>query len=198
MDGPARVWGLTGKYCAGKNQAGRILEQAGCLVVDVDKLGHRVLEESKPALIARFGPEVLDTEEKVNRRVLGQKVFNNPRALKELEAIVHPGAIHLTRRIILENPGRIVVINAALLFPSGIYQDCSRVLWINSPLTARIHRALSRDGLTLGAVFSRIWAQRKLSFNYWKKYADIEVVSNAGTEQDLALKLGDFLNRFGS
>ncbi|MDR1894788.1 MAG: dephospho-CoA kinase [Spirochaetales bacterium] len=191
------VWGLTGKYCAGKNQAAEFLQRAGCLVIDVDKLGHRVLEESREALAARFGPAVIDSSGGVNRRALSGMVFGNPGALKDLEAIVHPGAIELTRRIIQENPDQTAVINAALLFTSDLHRQCRRVIWIDAPLFIRIGRALRRDRLGLGGVFLRILAQKKLTLKKWKKSADIYVIANSRKPADLEKQLRAFLDRFG-
>lgn len=127
------VWGLSGKYCAGKNRAGSLLEAAGCLVIDVDKLGHRALDENREEVVRRFGAEILGEDGRINRRTLGEKVFGRPGELKALEAIVHPWAIEESRRIIAAHPDIPVVINAALLFPSGMHRLCSKVLWIKAP-----------------------------------------------------------------
>lgn len=190
-----RVWGLTGKYCAGKNLAGQLLEKEGCVIVDVDKLGHRVLDEEKEAIARRFGSGVLGPRGELDRSRLGAIVFADPAALKELEAIVHPAAIARTWEIVLENPGRTVVVNAALLFPAAMYKNCDKVLWITAPVLTRIRRGMSRDGLALSAVLRRIWAQRKLRPQFWRKFADIHTIPNPGKGDVLARGLRNFLER---
>ena len=199
--GVQKVYGLTGKYCAGKNLAGRLLEEAGCLVIDVDKLGHYVLEKEKQTIVGRFGSGILAPDGKIDRSKLGAIVFSDRRALKELEAIVHPGAVARTREIIKENsqktPGQVVIINAALLFPSGLYRDCSRVLWVWAPLLVRLRRGRQRDKLNAIAVLKRIFSQKKLSLQLWKKHADIYTVSNPGSEESLARELMCFFESEG-
>ena len=127
------VWGLTGKYCAGKNRAAALLKKAGCPVVDVDKLGHQALEMKKEEVLRRFGKDVLDQRGLIDRRSLGKKVFGHPQNLQFLEAIVHPWVIEESRRLIACHPGDFLVINAALLFPAGMHRLCSKVIWIYAP-----------------------------------------------------------------
>ncbi|MCL2374428.1 MAG: dephospho-CoA kinase, partial [Treponema sp.] len=52
---PEKLIGLTGAYCAGKNRVALLLEQRGFAVLDVDKLGHEVIETEKTRLVSHFG-----------------------------------------------------------------------------------------------------------------------------------------------
>ena len=84
------VVGLTGKYCAGKNEAARVFAERGFRVVDVDRLGHQALEASRDEIAARFGPGVMDPHGGVDRKKLGKLVFGDRKKLRDLEDIVHP------------------------------------------------------------------------------------------------------------
>jgi len=189
------VWGLAGKYCAGKNRAGRFLEEEGCILVDADRLGHQVLEENRQELVRRFGPSALDEQGRVDRRALGALAFRDPAMLKELESLVHPPVIARIGEVIRENPGRIVVINAALLFSSRLHLRCSRVLWVTAPLAVRFFRGLRRDRMSPVKVFRRIWVQRKLSPQPWRKDVDIYTIPNPGNEEILRRGIRNFLER---
>jgi len=189
------VWGLTGLYCAGKNRAGSLLEEGGCHVIDVDKLGHLALEAEIDKVVARFGQEILNEKGELDRRSLGRKVFGKPDELKALEQIVHPWAIAESERIIADHPGQPVVINAALLFPSGMYRLCSKVIWIKAPFLTRINRARRRDGLTFGEILKRFWSQRKLSPQPWRKDVDIESMGNPNASNALETQIRNFLKR---
>ncbi|MBI9101039.1 MAG: dephospho-CoA kinase [Spirochaetales bacterium] len=189
------VWGLAGKYCAGKNRAAKYLEAAGCLVLDADKMGHIVLEEQKGAVVAHFGADSLDSHGKIDRRALGAKVFGNPEELKALERIVHPPVIKRIKDEIESPDGHPLVINAALLFSSNLYELCDKVIWVSAPLWVRIKRGKSRDGFTLFQVLKRIWTQRKLSPQPWRKDVDIYSIPNPGSEKVLKAGIGKFLER---
>lgn len=189
------VWGLTGLYCAGKNRAGSLLEDAGCHVIDVDKLGHLALDAELVKVLAHFGDDILDGEGKLDRRALGRKVFGHPEELKALELIVHPWAIAESERIIAAHPDQPVVINAALLFPSGMYRLCSKVIWIKAPLFTRITRARRRDGLSFGEIIKRFWSQRKLSPQHWRKDVDIESMGNPNVSDALETQIRNFFKR---
>ncbi|MEJ5189021.1 MAG: dephospho-CoA kinase, partial [Breznakiellaceae bacterium] len=106
--------GLTGPYCAGKNYVARILEKRGLLVLDVDRLGHRALDQEKERIVHLFGPAILDATGMLNRKELGRIVFGDPEKLRTLEAIVHPRANALTLEWIEQHREHPLVINAAL------------------------------------------------------------------------------------
>ena len=63
------VIGLTGLPLSGKSTVARFLEERGARVIDVDRVGHEVLEESRQAVIARFGEEVCGKAGAIDRRV---------------------------------------------------------------------------------------------------------------------------------
>ena len=63
--------GLTGKCCAGKNYIAEILEKRGLPVLDVDKLGHKVLEIEKRTIFAQFGGDLQRTDGSLDGRLLG-------------------------------------------------------------------------------------------------------------------------------
>ena len=187
------VWGLAGKYCAGKNRAAAYLEARGCVVLDADKMGHQVLEEEKDRIAERFGRDILDPEGRIDRKLLGKKVFGNHHELKALEEMVHPAVIGRIKEEAGRDDDRILVINAALLFSSNLYKLCDKVLWITAPLRVRISRGLARDGIGIIQVLKRIWVQRELSPQPWRKDVDIYNIPNPGPQDVLEAGLGNFI-----
>ncbi len=189
------IWGLAGKYCAGKNRVGKYLEDAGCLLLDADKMGHRALEEEKAAVTAYFGNGILDEQGFINRIKLGDLVFGKAENLKVLEEIIHPIVIGWIEEEIIRSRGQVVVINAALIFETPLYRLCDRVIWVKAPLVKRIIRGKSRDNLTFFQIVRRIWAQRKLSPQPWRKDVDIYSIPNSGSEEALMAGIGKILER---
>lgn len=180
------IVGITGKYCAGKNAAGRVLASRGFDVIDVDKLGHAAVEERKTEIVERFGAGVLGADGRIDRRSLGRRVFRDSTSLADLEAIVHPAMIAAVERHIASRPESDVAINAAILLKLNLHRLCDLVLWIEAPFLRRLVRALRRDHLSLPQVLRRMWAQRKLSPQHFGNSVDIYTVKNRGNEQRLA------------
>ena len=88
----AFVVGLTGGIGSGKSLAAQFFSQLGALVIDADQLARTAIErgsEGFDEVLLRFGDTVLMNGD-IDRVALGQIVFENPEAKKDLEAIIHP------------------------------------------------------------------------------------------------------------
>lgn len=183
------VVGVTGKYCAGKNLVSEILTGIGFRSIDVDRLGHRALEERKAEIIAAFGDAILGSAGEVDRRRLGEIVFSDKRALMRLEGITHPAMVSAVSEEIRASATEDFAINAAILFHMGLHTLCDRVLWVEAPLLARVRRALQRDDLALIQVAKRIWSQRKLSSQPFRNLVDTYNVRNSGNRDSLEARV---------
>ncbi|MCL2094051.1 MAG: dephospho-CoA kinase [Treponema sp.] len=175
-----KIIGLTGTYCAGKNHLAQILEGRGIPVLDVDLLGHRVLELEKPRIIARFGADILDSQGQIQRQRLGQKVFGRPEELSALEAIVHPRVNQETLAWIQEHSPGPCVINAALLHKSSAFEHLDGIILVEAPLLVRLLRAKRRDKLPWRALIRRFLSQKHFTPQYFKGKTDIYRVENFG------------------
>ena len=85
--------GITGGIGMGKSFAGEILTQWGWHVLDTDQLARDVVAPGTPGLaevVQHFGPEILDEHGALRRGELGQRVFRDPAALAQLNALLHP------------------------------------------------------------------------------------------------------------
>lgn len=170
-------------YCAGKNFAARLLEERGLAVLDVDKLGHRAVEEEKDAILRRFGGDVLGSDGAVDRRALGRRVFGRPEELAALEAVVHPAANRLTEAWIAERAAlgeKAVVINAAVLHRSSVFPRLDCIILVKAPFLTRLLRARKRDGLPWFALLRRFASQRGFTAQYLHGNADRYIVYNNG------------------
>ena len=187
------VLGIAGKACSGKNAVASFFEDRGYLTIDVDTLGHDALELKKESVISHFGSHLINSNGKIDRKELGSIVFKDKSKLKELESIVHPAIFDMVMDILRNSRGQDIVVNAAILGPSGMDVLCDRVLWIESPLIHRIVRAIKRDRNKILQIFSRIRSQIDLSYQHFSQGVDIYMVRNRGSLANLKEQVNLFL-----
>ncbi|MDR1429967.1 MAG: dephospho-CoA kinase [Spirochaetaceae bacterium] len=175
-----KLIGLTGVYCAGKNHVASLLEKRGFEVLDVDKLGHRVIELEKESITARFGSDILSAGGTVDRQLLGRKVFGRPGELAALEGIVHPVVQKMTGEWIDRGTGKALVINAALLHRSMAFAKLDGIILVKAPFLVRLLRARKRDRLSLKELLTRFKSQKNFISQYLSRKSDIHIVENRG------------------
>ncbi len=176
-----KIIGLTGGIGSGKSTVARFFEQEGIAVYYADQAGRKVLEQ--PEIIkqveAAFGSLVL-VEGKVDRQLLASLVFNNPEKLGKLNAIIHPAV-----RLDFENwktfhgSEKFVIREAAILFESGTYLDCDKIILVTAPVETRISRVMARDGVSREQVEARMahqWddARKQALSDYIVSNTDLE------------------------
>ena len=180
---PFMIIGLTGLYCAGKNHVGLLLEKQGIPVLDVDKLGHKIIETEAEKITGRFGKKILDPNGKIDRKLLRKLVFGKPEELTDLESIVHPGVNRLTEEWIADKrAGKVsgletgtCVINAALLHKSTVFDKLSLIIAVYAPFPIRFFRALRRDKRPLPELFKQLVNQK--NFPNYRKTAEKAALS---------------------
>lgn len=155
------VWGVTGKYCSGKNSVVKILKSCGFKEIDVDQLGHQVLTEQKTRVVEHFGREILAGSGQIDRKKLGRMVFTEPAELRVLEGILHPVMVEKVEEQV-KGAEELLVINAALLYHMGLHSLCDLVICVKANPLVRYLRARKRDGLSIPATLSRIFTQKRI------------------------------------
>jgi dephospho-CoA kinase len=175
-----KLIGLTGSYCAGKNFIAKLLEERGCETLDLDKLGHQVIETEKNRIAEHFDSSILKEDGTIDRAILGKLVFGNPRELAFLESIVHPAVQKWTLDWIHDESKKPKVINAALLHRSKAFEKLELIIIVNAPWIIRLLRAKKRDNLPFHQLIKRFKSQKEFNSQYLKSNADIRNVSNGG------------------
>lgn len=160
------VIGLTGGIGAGKSTVGRFLKELGAKVIDADAVARKVVEPGKPAweeIRAIFGPQYLNPDGTINRRALGNLIFNDTQAREKLNAITHPKIkaeilkeIEVYRK---EEPTGIVVVEAPLLLEAGMEDMVDEIWVVTAPEEVRLQRLMERDNLSPEEALKRIRAQ---------------------------------------
>lgn len=109
------VWLLTGGIGSGKTTVREMLGKRGADTIDADRIGHQVLEPGGAAHEAVAGrwPEVVE-DGVIDRKKLGQIVFNDQRELRDLEAISHPAITRTLRQRIEESNSDVIVVEVSV------------------------------------------------------------------------------------
>jgi len=182
--------GLTGGLASGKSFVGRALAELGCHLLKADDLGHQVLDQTSPAyvqVVQAFGSNILDEEGHIVRRRLGSLVFSDPERLALLNSIVHPAVIQKEeewmRRILVEDPYGIAVVEAAILIETGSYKRFHKLVLAVCSTEQQIERAMKRDGLSREEVVERL--QRQMSLEEKRKLADYVIDTSGEKEMTL-------------
>ena len=160
---PVRI-GLTGPIGCGKSTVASWLAEAGAAVVDADAIARDVTAPGEPALaavIARFGRALLLPDGSLDRAALGQIVFADPAALRDLETIVQPAVRPRIEAAVAsaEQAGApAVVVEAIKLVEAGYAEQCDEV-WLVVCSEAVQRERLWGRGLAEADAATRIRAQ---------------------------------------
>ena len=182
-----KIWGLCGQSGAGKTTALITLLSLGATICDCDRVSREVMGRDTPCadeVIATFGKEIL-SEGEIDRKALGRIVFFDKEKLATLTEITHRYIkAEVIRRIerAKENGDALFVIDAPLLFESGLDKICDLTVAIVASREKRLERIMARDKIDRELAEKRLSSQ--LDENELSRLAD-EVIVNDGSEEEL-------------
>lgn len=178
-----KVIGLTGNIACGKSSVSNILRELGAYVIDADIVARDVTKRGQRAWLEieeHFGEDYIGSDGEIDRKKLGGLVFSNPRALKELNEIVHPIIVQTIdeelKRLRREERYPAIVIDAALLIETGCHNIVDQIWLVVLPAKVQLTRLMDRDGLTRAQAIERIDSQMPQDMK--KSYAD-RVIDNS-------------------
>lgn len=181
-----RTVGLTGGIACGKSEVSRLLRSWGVPVLDLDQVAREVVATGTEGLaeIARRWPQVV-RDGTLDRKALGEVVFADPDARRELEAITHPRIAQATERWLADRAAEghpVAVVDAALMVETGSWRRYDRLLVVSADRATQLARLATRDGLDPQAAARRIDAQLPLPE---KEKLATAVIRNDGTLAEL-------------
>jgi dephospho-CoA kinase len=192
------VIGIGGRLCAGKDRLiGFFKEHHTFCEIDVDKVGHRVLEEKKEEVAEQFGGDIMDGKGGIDRKKLGSVVFSSQKQLYRLERILHPPMRAVVSREIEEAGRTDIIVNAALLFHMNLHFLCDTAIWVAAPKRIRIERLMQRDAVSREEAQKMVNAQSHLKPNKIAPYVDIYIVKNSGSLEELESRAVSILKNEG-
>lgn len=146
---PARFRvGLTGGIASGKSTVAALFAARGVPVVDLDQVARELVEPGEPghaAVVAAFGPEVLDAAGGLDRAAMRRRVFADPALRRRLEDLLHPLILVAAETRSRQAGGTWQVLVVPLLVEAALTDWVDRVLVVDAPREVQLARLLARD-----------------------------------------------------
>jgi dephospho-CoA kinase len=174
------ILGLTGSLGMGKSTTAGFFAEAGVPVHDADAVVHRLYEGEAVAAIEAAFPGTT-TAGKVDRIKLAARAVDDPRALRRLEAIVHPLVREAKTRFLAEAEKRgapVVVLDIPLLLETGGHQKVDAVVVVSAPAETQRQRVLARPGMTADKLDALL--ARQMADSEKRRHADFVVDTSRG------------------
>ena len=165
------VIGVTGGVGAGKSFVLSIIEEEfDAKLLHADEIAQQLTEPEHSCyerIVEEFGTGILKEDQTIDRNQLAEIVFGDPSALKKLNHIVHPMVKEYIQGeiscILLEDPAKIIVIEAALLIEDHYEEICDEIWYVKADEEIRRKRLKENRNYTDERIDKIIKSQLKES-----------------------------------
>lgn len=186
------VIGITGSIATGKSTVSKMIKELGFTVVDADIVARVVVEPGEEAyqkIVEHFGEEILLANGEIDRKKLGDLVFQNEEKRLLLNSIVHPAVrkkMNEEKELAFRRGEKVVFLDIPLLYESNLTYMVDKVLVVYVDQTTQLERLMNRNHLTKEEALARITSQ--LSIEQKRERADA-VIDNRGTIEQTKTQL---------
>lgn len=181
---------LTGSIGTGKSAVAEIFTELGAHVIDADELARDVVKPASAGLTQikeLFGELYIREDGTLDRKKLGELIFQDPLAKRQLESILHPLIRERALQEFRNRPKeKLFIYVVPLLFESGSRPDFIKdVVTVTAPQHVAIDRIVARDGCTK-ELAEKKWNSQLLQDT--KALLSDYVIDNSGSLEDLRNK----------
>ena len=155
--------GLTGGIGAGKSEVSKFFDLWGAYIFDADQEAKTIIDKNKIAqkeIIEEFGTDVVNIENKIEKKKLARIAFQDDFHQLKLNAIIHPYVFkkidETFEKIAKEDKHKIFVVDAALIYESGADTHMDYVIVVTSLLRYRTERVMSKGQISREDFMKRV------------------------------------------
>jgi dephospho-CoA kinase len=133
----------------------------GAEVIDADEIAHDAMKKGSPvfdAIIELFEEALHPGGKKMDREMLAEIVFADPKKRKELEAVIHPYVYEKIQEKIEASGRQVILVEVPLLFEAGFEKLCDKVVTVTCNSSVKMKR-LKKKRFTEEEVRARERAQ---------------------------------------
>jgi len=183
---------LTGGIATGKSTVCNLLNIRGFLIIDADKIAHKLLDENSAKIEKLFGKQYVK-DNKVLRKELGGIIFSNQENKLKLEALLHPLIFQKISKQakIYEKQNRPYIIDIPLFFEKMHYPVYKSLL-VYAPKDLQIKRLMKRDNIDENEAKLKI--SNQIDIEEKKALADF-IIDNSKDLKHLENEVEIFVNK---
>lgn len=153
-----KLIGITGGIGAGKSLISRVLIALGYPVFNSDEASRLIVNSDLNVIQAiknEFG-EIAYNQGVLDRKLIGELVFNHPEKLNQLNQIIHPAVGKALIDWKNQQDKKILFNEAAILFETGNYKKYDATILVTAPKEVRAMRVMKRDSASAEVVAKRM------------------------------------------
>lgn len=157
------IIGITGSIACGKSYVSSYLRKKNYFVIDTDEISHNITKKDQAgynALKNEFKEAFINGE--LDRKKLGEIVFNNYKLKEKLNSILHPIIYNECKKLINESKNDIIFLDVPLLFEAHFDTLCDITVCVYTDSNTQLKRLMERDLLSYDDAIKRINAQMPL------------------------------------
>ena len=185
------IIGITGGIGSGKSTISKFFQTEGYPAYHCDSNSKNIANSSliiKEKLITTFGKDIYDKNGLLNKKLLAEKIFGNENNRQIVNSIIHPEVIKNVQSWITKETSKIIFIESALLFESGLNKIVDKTIFVDAKEEIRLQRAIIREIKNRGLnndenntiakdILLRIQSQRQ-NYEYAKEHSDFIILNN--------------------
>ena len=191
--------GITGGIGSGKTFISRIFNSSEAFVVfNSDLYAKQILVENSEVIdfVKNKIGEKSYKDGIIQTKYISDVIFNDKRKLNELNKIVHPKVLYELEKFKSSNLIKIIIIESAILFETGIYLQTNYNILVKAPIKERINRVVFRDKISKLDVLKRINSQWKDSKKIGLADIVINNIDKLETEKIVKQLIIDLISRY--
>lgn len=150
---------VTGGIGSGKSYVIGVLKAMGIASYDSDRRAKELYDEDSALLgrICKIAGNDVVKDNRLQKHILAERIFNNEALKREVEAAVFPAVIADFEKWKKNQSGELVIMESAIALEKDIFKGFfDKVIVVTAPVETRIKRAMSRDNVSRELIMQRM------------------------------------------